>query len=167
MTFKIQELPSGLSRRTVHLPEEYFELTEQVRLLEADCHIDFLNGDRFIKVSYKVDANVELVCDRSLKPFTSTIKSSFDILFEPDTSEKSETKDSAVRPIPPDPFVLDINDEVKDSIQLAVPIKKIHPDYLKDDGTYQAFQVKTFGASDEEDEQTIDPRWEKLKQLKK
>ncbi len=54
-----------------------------------------------------------------------------------------------------------------DSILLNLPVKKLHPRFLDDDGNPKEFVNQKFGEHTEEDETSIDPRWEALKELKK
>ena len=165
LTFKIQELPEGTSEKHVDLPKNYFEFEEEMRLLEASVDVSFYRTDHFIKCSFTVISTLELICDRSLKPFELNSTGSFDILFEPGEVEESETAESAVRQIPKNSLVLDIDKEVRDTMLLGVPTRKIHPDYLDEEGIPTEFETKKFGET-KEDSDSIDPRWEELRKLK-
>lgn len=166
LTFDIQKIPEGQSRKEVQLPEDYFELKEGARLIEAEVSVSFYRTDHFIKVSFDVGSTVELVCDRSLDTFTDTVNGVFDILFEPGVVEETETVKTAVRQIPSEELVLDIKEEVRDTIILNIPAKKIHPKYYDNDGKPEDFGIARFGDIKPEEEQNIDPRWEELKKLK-
>ena len=166
LTFDIQKIPEGQSEKSVFLPEDYFELKEGVRLLEADVIVSFYRTDHFVKVSFELNSSVELICDRCLDSYTDAINGVFDILFEPNEVEETETVKSAVRQIPADELALDIEEEVRDTIILNIPAKKIHPKYYDSDGNPEDFGTAKFGDIAPEDEEKIDPRWEKLKKLK-
>lgn len=166
LTFDIQKIPEGLSHKLVQLPEDYFALDDESRLVSAEVSVSFYRTDHFVKVSFEVDSNVELTCDRCLELYRDSVKGVFDILFEPGEVEESETVKSAVRQIPPAELVLNIEEEVRDTILLNIPIKKIHPKYYDEDGKPEEFGTATFGDIESEDEQKIDPRWEELKKLK-
>jgi len=166
LRFDIQKIPEGESSKRVELPGEYFDLDDEMKLLEADISISFYRTDRFIKVTFGVNSSVELICDRSLDPFNKTIEGTFDILFQPDEIQESETERSAVKQIPADELVIDIEDEVRDTIMLNIPIKKVHPRYIDESGKPEEFGTARFGEVDDDEEDPIDPRWEKLKKLK-
>lgn len=168
LTFDIQEIPEGQSHKQVALPGEYFTLDDEARLVKADVDVSFLRTDHFVKVSFTVDSDVELVCDRSLEQFVKNVVAGFDIIFEPGDVEESDSVRSAVRQIPSDELVLSIEDEVRDTILLNIPVKKIHPKYYNEDGKPEDFGVARFGDDDSEaeEEQPVDPRWEELKKLK-
>lgn len=166
LQFDIQKIPEGQSFKEVELPEEYFHLDDEIKLLGANVHVSFYRTDHFIKVSFKLSSDVELICDRSLDLFEKTIDGTFDILFQPGEIEESETAKSAVKQIPADLLIVDIEDEVRDTIMLNMPIKKIHPRFIDETGKPKEFGTAKFGDLKTDDEESIDPRWEKLKKLK-
>lgn len=166
LTFDIQKIPEGQSRKQVQLPEDYFTLKGGSRLVKGDVDISFLRTDHFVKVSFSVSGDLELICDRCLESFNMTVDGEFDVLFEPGEVEETETVKSAVRQIPPEELVLNIEEEVRDTIILNIPAKKIHPKYFNSDGEPEDFGIAKFGDIEPEEEQKIDPRWEELKKLK-
>lgn len=166
LRFDIQELPDGESSKERLLTEGFFELDDEISFLKGKVYINFFRTDHFIKVSFSLKCTVELICDRSLEPFEKKVEGRFDILFQPGEIEESVTAESAVKQIPGDDLVLDISDEVRDTIMLNIPIKKIHPKFEDESGKIKEFETAQFGDLPEEDEQSIDPRWEKLKKLK-
>jgi uncharacterized metal-binding protein YceD (DUF177 family) len=165
LTFKIQELPDGKSSRSVSLNRGDLALSDEVVLDEGLVEIEFYKTNHFIEVKFKVDVEAELTCDRSLKLFYERLEASYHVLFEPNPVENTETDKGAVRQIPADHLLLDIEKLVRDTIMLEVPARKIHPDYLDDEGKLKEFETQTFGPEADEDE-TIDPRWSALKKLK-
>lgn len=166
LQFDIQEIPEGQSYKNVALPEDYFTLADEIKLLHADIEVSLYRTDHFIKVSFELEGKVELVCDRSLDLFEHAIEGEFDILFQPGEIQESETAKSAVKQIPADLLIIDIEGEVRDTIMLNMPIKKIHPRYLDESGKPKTFETAEFGKPGPDEEQSIDPRWEKLKKLK-
>lgn len=150
----------------VQLPEEYFELKEGAKLNEATVSVSLYRTDHFVKVSFEVNSSVELICDRCLDTYIGAIDGVFDILFEPGVVEEIETVKSAVRQIPSEELVLNIEEEVRDTIILNIPAKKIHPKYYDEDGNPEDFGTARFGDIEPEEESKIDPRWEELKKLK-
>lgn len=165
LTFELQEIPDGKSERDVSLSEGDLELDDEITLKEGNVHINFLRTNHFIEVDFAVDVDTELICDRSLKPFVRHLNGSYHVLFEPDNVEDTESEKGAVRQIPPEDLVLDIEKEVLDTIMLEIPVRKIHPDYLDSEGNPEDFETKYYGPEPDEDEM-IDPRWAELKKLK-
>jgi uncharacterized metal-binding protein YceD (DUF177 family) len=118
-----------------------------------------------VEIGFELDVWIELICDRSLRPYEREVEGNYHILFEPDAVEESETEKGAVKQIPPEDLVLDIEKEVRDTIMLGIPVRKIHPDLYDDEGRPKKFETKRFGP-EPEDEERIDPRWSELKKLK-
>lgn len=166
LQFDLQKIPEGESSKKALLPENYFELNDQTKLNGAELNITFFRTDHFVKITFKLSGSVELICDRSLDPFNKIIEGRFDILFQPDEIQESETERSAVKQIPVGDLILDIEDEVRDTIMLNIPIKKLHPRYIDESGKPEEFGTARFGKPSDDDEDLIDPRWEKLKKLK-
>ncbi|MEX0646699.1 MAG: DUF177 domain-containing protein [Balneolaceae bacterium] len=164
LKFNLQEIPDGKSTRNVQIVDGELELDEEINLLEAGVQIDFYKTDHFIQTEFSVDALVTLRCDRSLKPFNQEVKGAYQVLYEPDEVEQSETEKGAVRQIPSDELAIDIEKDVRDTIMLALPVRKLHPDFLDSEGNPKEFETQHYGPAP--DEEKIDPRWAELKKLK-
>ncbi|HYW33903.1 MAG TPA: DUF177 domain-containing protein [Balneolaceae bacterium] len=167
LTFNITEIPEGESRKELTLASGALDV-ESYGFKGGEIAIDFYRGRRFIRTRYKIEADVELVCDRSLEEFLYPVSTSYEVVFKTDVQEETETKDGAVRRFDFSANTISIEKEVRDSVMLEIPIKKIHPKYLNDEGNIEEFETKSFGNTKQldEDEDKVDPRWEKLKELK-
>jgi uncharacterized metal-binding protein YceD (DUF177 family) len=166
LTFDLQEIPDGKSERSVSLSEGDLELDDEITLKKGDVHINFFRTNHFIEVDFSIDVDTELICDRSLKSFIKHLNGSYHVLFEPDDIEDTETDKGPVPQIPPEDSAVAIEKEVRDTIMLQIPVRKIHPDYLDSEGKPEDFETKHYGPEPDEEEM-IDPRWEELKKLKK
>lgn len=166
LTFNIVEIPEGKSTRSVELQEDDLDLvTHPFRGGEID--LEFYRTLHFIRVQFSVRAGVELVCDRSLETFVYPLETDFQVVFKVDVQEETEDENGAVRRFDFSSNTLSIEDEVRDTIVLNIPMQKIHPKFLDEEGQPVAFETKSYGDSEADPEgPAIDPRWEKLKQLK-
>ncbi|MCW9706731.1 YceD family protein [Fodinibius salsisoli] len=166
LEFNIVEIPEEESQRSVGLEEEDLDLSPY-EFKGGGIDLQFYRTLHFIRVNFHVDADVELVCDRSLESYIQPIVSDYEVLFKVDVQEETENEDGAVRRFNFSSNTLSIEEEVRDTIMLNVPIKKLHPKFLDEDGSPKEFETKKYGDVAEEDEaEGIDPRWEKLKKLK-
>lgn len=167
LEFNIVEIPDGESRQTVDLSDEDLDM-DPYEFKGASLDLLFYRTLHFIRVNFHVDSELELVCDRSLEPYIQPIIADYEVVFKVDVQEETEDENGAVRRFDFSSNTLSIEDEVRDTILLNVPIKKLHPKFLDEDGNPKDFETKSFGdVPDEEDEsEKIDPRWEKLKKLK-
>ena len=105
-------------------------------------------------VSVKASAVALLICDRTLTKFEQSIKGEYSLLFSPNEEEKAEDE---IRSISSTDEELDITDIVRDTLLLAIPVRKIAP------GADEAEIPVAFGTPADTD---YDPRWEALKALK-
>lgn len=166
LIFNLQELQNGASYRQAVLEQDDLFLEEDIRFLGAVVKVDFYKTNHFIEVKLKVDAQTELICDRSLNPFSEEVNGGYHILYEPNPVEEAETDKGAVKRIPHGDMQINISHEVRDTILLKVPIKKIHPDFFDSEGNLIEFKTKNFGENAVFNDDNIDPRWAALKKLK-
>lgn len=166
LEFNITEIPEGESHRVVELSDEDLDMSPH-DFLGAELGLEFYRTLHFIRVNFHVDSEVELICDRSLQPYTQPIEADYEVVFKVDVKEETEDEKGAVRRFNFSSNTLDIEDEVRDTIFLKVPVKKLHPKFLDEEGNPKEFDTKKFGdVQDEEEAGGMDPRWEKLKKLK-
>ena len=117
------------------------------------------------KLTFAVD--IPLVCDRSLREFNHEMKESHAVMFK--YGDEEMELDDDVYMITSTTQKIHFDQFIYEWILLAVPMKKVHPE-LRDDENDENDDViyQTEGATDskEASEESIDPRWEKLKNLK-
>lgn len=168
LEFKIVEIPEGASERTLELEGEDLDL-DSYPFLGGKITLSFFRTIHFIRVNFAIEADVELVCDRSLRQFVYPVEAEYEVLFKVDLQEETENENGALRRFNFSSNSLNIEEEVRDTILLRIPIKKLHPDFLDDEGNPRDFDTKSFGETDDENgkEESFDPRWEELKKLKK
>ncbi len=166
MKLRISEIPDDKSEREFSCTAGELNLeafTEQ----DVRLKVRFNKLPDFIQLSFDAKAELRLMCDRSLEYFMYPVETTYSILFKPGI-EPSEDEQQAIRPLVISSNEIDIGQEVRDSILLSIPIKKLHPRFVKDDGSPTEF-TEVYGAEeeqDDEDEQPTDPRWDALKKLK-
>ncbi len=165
LIFNLQEFPEGKSDRSVDLLAEDVDLGSEIRFLGGSLNVKIYKTNHFVEVKFDVKADVHLICDRSLKTFDKNLEGKFQVIFDPNIEEESESEDGAIRQLTANDLQIDISKEVVDTIMLEIPIQKIHPDFFDEDGNPKEFETQTFGSSGD-DEEITDPRWAALKKLK-
>jgi uncharacterized metal-binding protein YceD (DUF177 family) len=167
LKFYIREIPKGQSSKTVQLEPEDLDLSPY-EFKGGSVDFEFERALHFIEVQFTAHADVELVCDRSLRPYIHHMDAEFKVVFKVDVREETETEEAAIRRFNFDTNTFSVADEVRDTIMLNIPIKKVHPDYVNEEGKLKEFETQKYGNPDEpeEREEPMDPRWKKLKQLK-
>ena len=122
------------------------------RNILVEVGLDYDGKKAFVAV--KASTVALLICDRTLTKFEQSIKGEYSLLFSPTEEEKAEDE---IRSISSTDEELDITDIVRDTLLLAIPVRKIAP------GADEAEIPVAFGAPADTD---YDPRWEALKALK-
>lgn len=166
LKFKIFEIPEGHSQRTVELKNDDLEI-EEIPFNGATLDFDFYRTLQFIQVKFELKATIKLTCDRSLDKFDYEIETNYQVLFKAEEVEESADENGSIRNIDVYSKQIDLEQDVLDTIMLNLPVKKLHPRFLDEDGNPKEFVNEQFGDNSDEDEETIDPRWEALKELKK
>jgi len=166
LEFHIVEIPEGESSKTLVLNPEDLDLSPY-SFKGGDIELEFYRALHFIRVNFDVYSDVEVQCDRSLEYFNYPVDASYEVVFKVDVEEESEDENGAVRRFNFSSNTFSIEDEVRDTILLQIPMKTIHPRYLDEDGNPKEFDTKKFGDIDgSKDEEIVDSRWEELKKLK-
>lgn len=166
LVFNIADIPEGQSHRVMALGEEDLDLSPYA-FKGGEIELSFYRTLHFIRVDFTVKSDIELVCDRSLDPYIHPVDAEYQVVFKVDVEEETENEDGAVRRFDFTSNTFSIEDEVRDTLILRVPMQKIHPRYLDEQGKPKEFETKTFGDTSGEDQEEIaDPRWEELKKLK-
>jgi uncharacterized metal-binding protein YceD (DUF177 family) len=164
MTFRISDIPEGKS-------EQEFVLNDSVLPLEGVGHkggllkVELLKANGIIRLFYHATTTVEVTCDRSLDLFDFNVDCRYEVVFKPG-AEESEDDRCAIRPLNISGNSIEIQNEVRDSILLSIPVKKIHPRFYDEQGNITEF-VKIFEGETESDNSQPDSRWDALKVLKK
>ncbi len=138
------------------MPEEADLNPDKFRDLRIDVGIDY-DGKKAL-VTVDCSAVAMLLCDRTQVPFELPVKGGHTVLLAPADRDAEETDEEDVRSLKATDEEIDITDIVRDTILLAVPIRKVAP------GSEEAEIPTAFGTSSES---AIDPRWEALRALKK
>ncbi len=115
-----------------------------------------VDGEQIVVRVY-AEAIARLTCDRTLEDFDKRIKGIYTVVFMPESDIDDDAKGDGIQPLPGKRDDLDLTDIVRDTLMLAVPIRKIAP------GAEEMDIPTSFGESSESD---IDPRWKELEKLR-
>lgn len=122
---------------------------------ELQCHRDR------ILVKMQATATAELTCDRTLKPYDQPVEGTYNVLFGPPSMVGQEGEEfDEVRPLNPSDREIDLTDVVRDTLLLALPQRRVAP------GAEDEPIAQEFGSTEEEDDEAVDPRWDKLRDLR-
>ncbi|TAF73476.1 MAG: DUF177 domain-containing protein [Bacteroidetes bacterium] len=127
-------------------------------------------SDSMIKATFSNVGTVELICDRTLKPFDFQINTKNTIFYK--FSDHYEEVSDEITLIDSHESMLDFLNPIYEFVVLAIPIKKIHPDFRRpedddlDDNMLIYSSVSNVEEATDANIDILDPRWEALKKLK-
>lgn len=131
---------------------------------KGTCKILMMKSDSMITLEFNVLGNIELTCDRSLALFDYPIDVTKSIVYKYGDEEKELSEDVFV--------ILKTTQEIRidsflyELINLEVPMKKLHPKF-QDEANDEDEMIFTSGLEKENNEDSVDPRWEALRKLNK
>jgi uncharacterized protein len=159
LSFKINEIPKGKSTERLDIPSDKLGLNG-FEFRDLTVILEFEKREFAILVSFSFDCSVKLVCDRSLDDYWQSITGSYSILFKEGAEEESEDAQMSVRRLDISGNIINIEEEVRDTVLLNIPLRKIHPRYFDENGELIDLEVQI------DESQEMDPRWDALKKLK-
>ncbi len=124
-------------------------------------------SETMIKADLRIQGEVQLICDRSLDPFTHRVDEKVTHFFKFGEEEKELSDELDV--ISKERVAIDLDQLIYDTVALALPSKKLHPRFRKEeedgeeDGEIVYSSEEATGSAT--DSNTMDPRWEKLRDL--
>ena len=148
------------------IDEGFFENFDQdlVGQGRISAKIDLLKNDSFIRMEVGLQGTVKLICDRSLDEFLHPIEESHKVIFKYGEEEREIEHDVVM--ITRNTQQIDVGQYIFEFISLAIPMKKLHPRFMEHEDEYDPW-VYYSEAPEDEPAADPDPRWEKLKKLKR
>ena len=150
-----------------HLGKSFFDEFGKDLLEEGnfDAVVVLDKHETFIEGTFSVKGAAHLICDRSLEPFDYPLELSRKVVFKYGTEEGEVTDEIVV--IPQDKPSLNVGQYLYEFIALALPMKRIHPKYQEEEDENDETEGKIiYSSGPDNNDEDIDPRWEKLKKLK-
>lgn len=159
LIFRLNEIPEGVSEQDVSVPAA--ELTLGVASEDRfRVRVGFRRSHHMVEADLRVDGRLRLVCDRSLDEYEQAVDGRYTVLFKDDAVEEVEDEQTAIRRLNVSGNEIDLRRDVRDTILLNIPIRKLHPRFLDADGNEMPFESPDLG------DPAPDPRWEALNVLK-
>ncbi|MEB2785958.1 YceD family protein [Algoriphagus persicinus] len=182
-TFDIEVIKflDGIHEIDFEIGDEFFQHFEDNELVDKGnltARVIMKVGPNLIEMDFHIVGTVILTCDRSLEPFVQPLDFHEKMIYKFGAEEKEI--DENVIMITRDTPKVNVAQLIYEFILLALPSKKIHPDYRNemDDEEYEGEGIYAYidgqdsddigddSESDEDNNKTVDPRWDLLKKLK-
>lgn len=140
---------------------EHFDYSEFIRpRLEAD--VDLVKKENGLELKAVVKGIVEILCDISGEPFDLPIEGDFSLLVK--FGDEYDDTNEEILILPHGEYLLNVAHYLYETTALAVPLKRVSPEVQNGEKGKEVLNKLEEGLQGEEDEST-DPRWDKLKDL--
>ena len=148
-----------------NLDESYFSALDQAEVKKGSLHVSvsIRKASGFFEILIHEAGTVIIPCDRCLDDMEQPVETDVRLTVRLG-DENSEDGDTIV--VAEDEGILDLTWIIYESVALAIPIRHVHaPGKCNTAMTEVLEELSADRSSDEESDQSIDPRWEKLKKL--
>ena len=148
------------------ISNSFFEVYQYDEILDADVQIqvEFVKKSTLLELNIIAKGNVKVACDTTNELYFQTIKGDLNLVVKFGETFNDESEDVLI--LPHEAYEIDIAPFIYEVIVLALPSKKVHPGVL--DGTLKSDildKLKELQPKEIQNNNSIDPRWEKLKGL--
>ena len=167
-SFKIdlKALPQGVSTLEFKLADAYFKAIDapDVQSGELLSSLSISRTDDFFELNFHTEGIVHIPCDICLDDMEQSIETD-DRLVVRFGEDYSEEDDLVI--VAENEGILDISWFIYEFIDLNIPIKHVHAPGKCNPAMIEKLNEHSAARSGEEEEETVDPRWEALLKLKK
>lgn len=148
------------------LDDTYFAALDGADVKKGSLHVSvsIRKATGFFELLFHTVGTVIVPCDRCLDDMEQPVETDNRLIVK-FGSEYSEEDDIIV--VPEDEGILDASWIIYEFVALVIPIRHVHaPGKCNPAMTKALEELSADRSSDEESSQAVDPRWEKLKNLK-
>lgn len=151
------------------IDNEFFEHFEYDDLNSSNVKIDLLLEKKttMMELTFKASGSVNVNCDITNEPYDQPIDGSLFLVIKFGDEFNDENEDLLI--LPHGEFEVNIQQYIYELIVLSIPLKRVHPGV--EDGTLDSEvldkleELSINNNENKTDEDEIDPRWDKLKNL--
>lgn len=130
---------------------DFFEALDQELIQKGNfkANVVLNKNETMIQMMYNITGSVELTCDRSLDLFDFPVDITQKMILK--FSDHNEEITEELILIDRNTQYINVAQDIFDFIGLQIPIKKLHPRFLKDEVTYESLMKKFEDEYEEED----------------
>ena len=127
--------------------------------------VTLVKKSTMLELDFTITGYVNVNCDTSLEPYDQEINGNFSLIvkFGPEFNDDNDE----ILVLPHEEYQINIGQYLYELIVLSIPNRKVHPKVL--DGTMDSEALRKLKEleikQDTTAEKTVDPRWDKLKDL--
>lgn len=176
----LKSLDEGSTKMRFDLSDDYFNTIEEEEVSGGEVFVDvnFRRTQDLFTVDFHSEGTVKVTCDRCLDEMEQEIEADNRLIIKlgdmPAAASRSETQysdDGETMTVDKNSGIADLSWFIYESIALSIPVKHVHAP-----GKCNAAMIETLEShkngnqsaarSSEDEDETIDPRWNALKNIK-
>lgn len=146
------------------ISETFFNDYNYCDFSHADIKIDvaLIKKTTIMEFNIVVRGNVRIKCDLTNEPYDQPIENNIDLVVK--FGNEFNNEDDEILIIPHGEYKINLAQYIYELIILSVPAKRIHPGVI--DGSLKSEILNILeDLKPKENKKTVDPRWEKLKEI--
>ena len=146
------------------ISETFFNDYNYCDFSHADINIDvaLIKKTTIMEFNIVVRGNVRIKCDLTNEPYDQPIDNNIDLVVK--FGNEFNNEDDEILIIPHGEYKINLAQYIYELIILSVPTKRIHPGVI--DGSLKSEILNILeDLKPKENKKTVDPRWEKLKEI--
>ncbi|MFD1094578.1 YceD family protein [Salegentibacter chungangensis] len=146
--------------------KEFFEHFEYDEFNDANVKIDLLFEKKttMMELTFRATGTVNVNCDLTNEPYDQPIDSELFLVVKFGEEFNDDNEDLLI--LPHGEYEINVQQYIYELIVLSVPLKRVHPGV--EDGSLESEvldKLEELSTEHNENEDEIDPRWDKLKNL--
>lgn len=163
-----QGLSLGLHEFEFEIDDKFFEALDYSEIKKGNLttKVALYKKSSFLELDFEIDGYVKLTCDRCLDEYNQQINYEGKLFVK--FSERDDDLDENVICLSPSEHELDISHYIYESINLSIPLRRVHPNDENGDEACNPEMLEKLNKYiiDKPADEGIDPRWESLRNLK-
>lgn len=163
---KFNDLKPGVYNYDIQLGGDFFSRFENEKILDGkvDFAVRLEKNERLMMFYFSFSGTIETVCDRCLDKMTVDVSGDDALCVQFSDTEVSDKEDVVF--LRSNEYKIDLAQWMYEYVAVAMPMQCLHDPKDCDPEMTKYISAEPTDAPDEASDETIDARWEKLKELK-
>ena len=165
--FDIQllKLKNGVHEYDYSIGKSFFDLYEKSSLHDGELEVKLSleKNEATNLLNFSLNGNIKLECDRCLDEIAYPVKATYLLTVKVSDKEQPDAEDILV--IPTNNQVVNVADTIYEIVNLALPLRRLCEDINKKCNEETIKKLKDLESDGNDDDDSTDPRWDKLKEL--
>lgn len=164
-------LKEGQHRFDYEIDNTFFDLFDFQEFNSSDIKVDieFIKKANMLELEFYISGHVNINCDVTLEPYNQEVDNQLSLVVKFGDAYNDDNEELLI--LPHGEYELEVQQYIYEGVVLGLPAKRIHPGV--EDGSIQSeildklkeLKPKSVSTDDKKEDEDIDPRWDKLKEL--